>query len=356
MAISGNILNHFWRYFTQDVAIDLGTANTLVYVIGKGVVIREPSTVATHKKTHEVLAIGAEAKRMVGKTPANIVAVRPLRGGVISDFDVAAAMLKYFIRRVHKTHRITQLKIPRPRVAIGIPSGITEVERKAVIDAAQQAGAREVYLLEEPMAAAIGAGLPVEEPTGNMIVDIGGGTSEIAIISLGGIVNSRSIRIAGDELDEQIINWAKTKYNLLIGEKTAEDAKIAIGAATIPDAGEPVETTTIRGRNLKTGLPTEIEISEIELLEALDGSLKIIIENIKDTVEETPPELISDIHRQGMIITGGGALLKRLGDRITREVHIPVTVDADPLTTVVRGCGKALEELTLMRKVQVLQN
>ncbi len=347
------LANRIWRYFAHDIAIDLGTANTLVFVLGKGIVIREPSTVAIHKKTRDVLAIGAEAKRMVGKTPANIVAIRPLRGGVISDFDVAEAMLNYFIRKVHRTRTITNLKIPKPRVAIGIPSGVTEVERKAVLDATLRAGARQVYLIEEPMAAAIGAGLPVEEPTGNMIVDIGGGTAEIAVISLGGIVNSRSIRIAGDEFDEQIINWAKTKHNLLIGEKTAEDTKIAIGTALPAEKPEDELTTTIRGRDLQSGLPREIEISGSELLDALDSPLRIIIENIKETIEETPPELISDLHHQGIVLTGGGGLLKRFGERISREANIPVRTDPDPLTTVVRGCGKALEEIAPLDKVQI---
>ncbi|NTV30803.1 rod shape-determining protein [candidate division WWE3 bacterium] len=341
-----------WRYFAHDIAIDLGTANTLVYVLGKGITIREPSTVAVNKRTREVLAVGSNAKKMIGKTPANIVAIRPLRNGVISDFDMAEAMLKYFIRRVHRSRGLN-LKIPKPRLAIGIPSGVTEVERKAVIDAAIRGGARKVYLIEEPMAAAIGANLPVEDPTGSMVVDIGGGTSEMAVISLGGIVTSRSIRVAGDELDNEVINWAKSKYNLLIGEKTAEAIKIAIGAALpAPDPNKQA-TAAMRGRDLKTGLPKEVVVNEDELAEALKRPLRVIVDNIKETIEETPPEIISDLYQNGIIISGGGALLKRLDQRISLETKMPVHIDEDPLTTVVRGCGKALEELTLLSKVQI---
>ncbi len=347
--------DHIWRHFTYDIGIDLGTANTLVYVLGKGILIREPSTVAVHKKTKSVIAIGSEAKRMVGKTPANIVAIRPLRDGVISDFDATEAMLSHFIKMVHKTRNVFRIKIPRPRVAIGIPSGITEVERKAVIDATLRSGARRVYLIEEPMAAAIGAGLPVEDAAGSMIVDIGGGTSEMAVISLGGIVNSRSIRIAGDEFDEEIVAWAKRKHNLLVGERTAEDVKIAIGAAMPNPDTANLATATIRGRDLKSGLPREITITENDLIDAFEASLKTIIENIKDTIEETPPEIISDLYARGLIVTGGGALLKRLDQRIANETQMPVFIDPDPLTTVVRGCGKSLEDIDLLERVQILQ-
>lgn len=345
--------DNLWKYFAHDVAIDLGTANTLVYVLGKGIVIREPSTVAVHKKTKDILAVGDEAKRMVGKTPANIVAIRPLRNGVISDFDAAEAMLKYFIHRIHRFRGVLNVKIPRPRLAIGIPSGVTEVERKAVIDAALRGGARKVYLLEEPMAAAIGANLPVEEPTGSMVVDIGGGTSEMAVISLGGIVNSRSLRMAGDDFDSEIIEWAKTHHNLLIGERTAENIKMQIGSAAPADDGN-VQTASMRGRDLRTGLPKEIEVDEDDLRTALNRPLKLLIENIKDTIEEAPPEILSDLYQNGMIITGGGALLKRLDQRIADETQMPVYIDEDPLTTVVRGCGKALEEIDLLEKVRVL--
>ena len=356
MALFDSLADTLWKYVTYDIAIDLGTANTLVYILGKGVVIREPSTVAIHKKTKEVITVGAEAKRMIGKTPANIIAIRPLKDGVISDFDATEAMLTYFIKKIHKSRGLFNIKIPKPRVAIGIPSGITEVERKAVIDATLRSGARKVFLIEEPMAAAIGAGLSVEEATGNMIVDIGGGTSEMAVISLGGIVVSRSIRVAGDEFDEEIIAWAKQKHNLLIGTKTAEDAKITIGAVMPHDLESELQTTTIRGRDLKTGLPKEITVSEDDIAEALEQPIKLIIENIKDTIEETPPELISDLYANGIILTGGGSLLKRLDQRIAKATQMPVTRDEDPLTTVVRGCGKTLEEIGLLNKVRVLQS
>lgn len=349
------LINRFWRYFTHDIAIDLGTANILVFVLGKGIIIREPSTVTIHKKTRQVLAIGEEAKRMIGKTPAQITTIRPLRSGVISDFDIVEAMLKYFIRKVHGFHKFSNLKIPKPRVAIGVPSGVTEVERKAVVDATLRGGARKVYLIEEPMAAAIGAGLPVEDATGSMVVDIGGGTSEMAVISLGGIVTSRSIRIAGDTMDEEIINWIKETRNLLVGEKTAESLKISIGTALPTKDDKTPKTNSIRGRDLKTGLPKEITISENELLEALERPLKLIIENIKETIEETPPEIISDLYRNGMILTGGCSLLNHLDQRIANETKILVSVADDPLTSVVRGCGKTLEELDLLNKVKIIQ-
>lgn len=352
---SNSLIDRLWQYVSFDIAIDLGTANTLVYVLGKGIVIREPSTVAVHKKTRAVIAVGGEAKRMIGKTPANIIALRPLKDGVISDFDAAEAMLTYFIKKVHKSHSPWKFRIPRPRVAIGIPSGITEVERKAVIDATRRSGARQVFLIEEPMAAAIGANMPIEDATGCMVVDIGGGTSEMAVISLGGIVVSRSIRVAGDEFDDEIINWAKQKHNLLIGERTAEEVKISIGAALKnPDTNE-LATTTLRGRDLKTGLPKEITVTENDIAEALESPIKMIVEHIKDTIEETPPEIISDLYARGIILSGGGALIKRLDKRIANETQMPVYIDTDPLTTVVRGCGKSLEELDLLRKIQILQ-
>ncbi|MCA9391927.1 rod shape-determining protein [candidate division WWE3 bacterium] len=353
MAKINSFSDYIWRYITYDVGIDLGTANTLVYVLGKGIVIREPSTVAIHKKTKDVLTVGTEAKKMIGKTPANIVALRPLRDGVISDFDATESMLRYFIKKIHRRMSLFNPRVPRPRVTIGIPSGITEVERKAVIDAAVRSGARKVFLIEEPMAAAIGAGLPVEEALGSMVVDIGGGTSEMAVISLGGIVVSRSLRIAGDEFDEAIIDWAKQKHNLLIGERTAEEIKLAIGCA-LPAEGEP-NIAMLRGRDLKTGLPKQIEVTENDMCEALNQPIKVIIENVKDTIEETPPEIISDLYANGITLTGGGALLNRLDQRIAKITMMPVKVDPDPLTTVVRGCGKTLETIDLLEKVQILQ-
>jgi len=353
MQSENSFTDNIWKYFAHDIAIDLGTANTLVFTLGKGIVMREPSTVATHKKTKDILAVGHEAKNMIGKTPANITAVRPLRNGVISDFDMAEAMIKYFIKRVHKSHSIFDLKIPRPRLAIGIPSGVTEVERKAVVDAAMKSGARKVYLIEEPMAAAIGAKLPVEEASGSMVVDIGGGTSEIAIISLGGIVTSRSIRIAGDEFDEEIINWAKYKHNLLIGEKTSEEIKISAGAATPTSNEKDMKVVSMRGRDLKTGLPKEIMVNENDMYETIERPLGLIVENIKDTIEETPPELLADLYHNGMVLTGGGALLRRLDQRIANETKMPVFIDEDPLTTVVRGCGISLEHIGLLNKVRI---
>lgn len=348
-----SLYDRLWSNFAHDLAIDLGTANTLVFVHGKGITLREPSTVAIHKKTKEVLSVGEQAKRMIGKTPANIVALRPLKDGVISDFDSAEAMLKFFIRKVNRSRKFFPPKIPRPRVVIGIPSGVTEVERKAVVDAAKSAGVRKAYLIEEPMAAAIGAGLPVEEASGSMVVDIGGGTSEMAVISLGGVVNSRSIRVAGDEMDEEIISWAKENHNLLIGERSAEELKLAIGNAWEKVLDED-STNPLRGRDLKTGLPKQVEVSPADLRDAIQKPLRLIVENVKDTVEETPPELISDLYQNGMILAGGGALIKGLDKLLAEETQMPVLVDEDPLTTVVRGCGKALEEIELLKKVQVL--
>jgi len=348
------LIDRLWQSFAHDIAIDLGTANTLVFIRGKGIAIREPSTVAIHKKTKQVLAVGTEAKKMIGKTPANIVAVRPLRNGVISDFDMAEGMLKYFIRKVHRSYSWTSLKIPRPRVVIGVPSGVTEVERKAVVDAALRGGARKVYLIEEPMAAAIGADLPIEEATGSMVVDVGGGTSEMAVVSLGGIVASRSIRVAGDAMDEEIINWVKNTHNVLIGDKTAEELKLTIGTALPYPEDENIPTTTFRGRSLKTGLPKEVTVTANELLAALEKPIHAIVENIKETIEETPPEIIDDLFRAGMVLTGGGALLKKLDQRIAQETKLPVMIAEDPLTTVVKGCGKTLEEIELLNKVRVV--
>lgn len=341
--ITGNIFGNF----SKDIGIDLGTANTLVYVKGKGIMINEPSVVALNKRTGQVLAIGKDAKRMVGKTPSHIVATRPLVDGVVSDFEVTEQMLRHFIEKVHKE---SFSLMPRPRVLIGIPSGITEVEKKAVIDAATNAGAREAYLIEEPMAAAIGARLPVIEARGNMVVDIGGGTSEIAVISLGGIVAARSLRVAGDEMNEDIIRFCRDEFNLLVGEKTAEDIKIAIGSAYPQD--EKL-TYAIRGRDLVSGLPKEVIMTDEQVREALSRSIRIIINNIKTVVEETPPELLSDIMQRGIILAGGGSLIRGLDRLIADQTEIPVRLMEDPLTAVVRGCGIVLEDIDLLQNVLV---
>ncbi|MGA3030900.1 MAG: rod shape-determining protein [Candidatus Limnocylindrales bacterium] len=333
--------------FSRDIGIDLGTANTLVHVRDRGIVISEPSVVAMDAKTRKVLAVGAEAKRMVGRTPASIIAVRPLRDGVISDFDVTQQMIAYFVRKVHD--RIGM--VPRPRMLLGIPSGVTEVEKRAVRDAAMNAGARWAGLIEEPMAAAIGAGLPINEPTGSLIVDIGGGTTEVAVISLGGIVVSRSIRIGGDEMDADIVAYARREYNLLLGERTAEDIKIAIGSAS---PGEwDAQRVTLRGRDLLTGLPRSVEVGGEQIREAIDASLALIVDTVKDTIEETPPELVADIMDQGIVLAGGGALLSGLDRRIAEATQMPVHVANDPLTCVARGTGVVLEELDLMEEVLV---
>ena len=329
--------NSLLGLFSRDISIDLGTATTLVLVQGQGIVIHEPSVVAIDKKTKKVMAIGAEAKEMVGRTPGNIVAVRPLRDGVISDFEITEKMLRYFITKVHERAR---MPMPRPRVAVGIPSGVTEVERRAVHDAAMRAGAREVYLIEEPKAAAIGAGLPINDSVGSMIVDIGGGTTEVAVISLSGIVVSRSIRIAGDEMDEHIIQYARQKYNLLIGERMAERTKIAIGSAyPLPEE----QTMTIRGRNLITGLPDSVEVSSIEIREALSGPATAIIDAIKSAIDETPPELVADLMEQGIALAGGSSLLQGLPERLSDETRMRVYRADDPVTCVVKGGARVLE-------------
>ncbi len=333
--------------FSHDIGIDLGTANTLVYVRGRGIVINEPSVVALNIKTRQILAIGDEAKKMVGKTPANIVATRPLVDGVVSDFEITEQMLKYFIEKVHKESFAI---FPRPRVVLGIPSGVTEVEKRAVEDAATQAGARQAFLIEEPMAAAVGAGLPINEPAGSMIVDIGGGTSEVAVISLGGIVASRSIRIAGDELTEDIINYSKETFNLQVGERTAEQIKIAIGSAAVMD--QNLEAP-IRGRDLVSGLPKEIRITSAQVRKALTKSIRAIVEAIRHTIEETPPELVADIMDQGITLAGGGALLKGLDKLIASQTKMPVVIADDPLTSVVRGTGLVLEDIDNLKEVLV---
>jgi len=332
--------------FSADMAIDLGTANTLVYVKGEGVILTEPSIVAVQRGANQVLAVGHEAKRMVGRTPGNIVAIRPMKDGVIADFEVTEKMLRSFIQKVHN-HR----SLVRPRIIVAIPSGVTEVEKRAVRDSALQAGAREVYLIEEPMAAAIGAGLPIEEPSGSMIVDIGGGTTEVAVISLGGIVQSKSVRVAGDELDEAIINHTKRRYNVLIGEATAEQLKIRMGSAYPLKEEMRAE---IKGRDLVTGLPRTLEITSEEIREAIEEPLQQIIEAIKMTLERTPPELASDIVDRGIVLAGGTSLLRGLDERLRAETGLPVNLAEDPLTCVVMGSGKVLDEsIDFLRKVVV---
>ncbi len=344
---SSSLFNRVASYFAHDLAIDLGTANSLVYVRGKGIVIAEPSVVAVNTKTNQVLAIGEEAKRMVGKTPSHIVASRPLVKGVISDFEVTEQMLKYFIDKVH-AGRFTLW--PRPRVIVGIPYGITEVEKKAVEDAAKSAGARRVFLIEQPMAAALGARLPVQEPGGNFIVDIGGGTTEVAVISLGGIVIAKSLRIAGDQLTQDIIQFVQDEYKLIIGERMAEEVKISIGSAAA--TGEQKEMP-VRGRNLVTGLPEEVTISETEVRQAMERSVRQIIDEIKQTVEDTPPDILSDIMAYGIHIAGGGAKLGGLDKLIREETKIPTHTVDDPLTAVCRGAGMAIEDVDMHEQVLV---
>ena len=332
----------FLSSLSQDMGIDLGTANTLVHVNGKGIVIREPSVVAVQKDTNEVLAIGAEAKRMIGRTPGNIVAIRPLKDGVIADFDITQAMLKFFIKKA-----IGNKTFVRPRVVVGVPSGVTAVERRAVLDATIQAGAREAYLIEEPMAAAIGAGLPVQEATGNMVVDIGGGTSEVAVISLGGIVVSSSVRIGGDKMDEAIVQYIKKRYNLLIGERTAEEIKITIGTAM---KIENPDTMEIRGRDLVTGLPKTLTIDANQIQEALSEPVAGIIDAVRGTLERTPPELSSDIMDRGIVMTGGASLLRNLDRLLSKETGMPVYVSDSALSCVALGTGIAVEHVDIYKK------
>jgi rod shape-determining protein MreB len=339
-------LSSFLGLFSHDIGIDLGTANTLVTVRGRGIVINEPSVVAIDKTTRRILAIGDEAKRMVGRTPATIVAVRPLRDGVISDFLVTERMLQHFIRSVHERFG---LGIPKPRVIVGIPSGATEVEKRAVHDAAIAAGARAAFLIEEPMAAAIGCGLPVMEAAGSMVVDIGGGTTEVAVIALGGIVVARSVRAAGDAMDQALIGYARQVHNLLIGERTAEAIKTQAGSAFPLDEESAVQ---LRGRDLATGLPKSVEVSTVELRDALSPVTGEIVRAVRATIETTPPELVADLMLHGIALAGGGALLRGLDRRLATETRFPVYVAEDPLRAVVRGCGEALDEAETLHKVQ----
>lgn len=329
--------------FTKEIGIDLGTANTLVYLKGKGVILREPSVVAINNSTGQVLAVGLDAKQMIGRTPGNITAIRPLKDGVIADFETTQGMLKYFIRKAVGNSPLT-----KPRVVICVPSGVTEVEKRAVVDSAMSAGAKEAFLIEEPMASAIGAGLPVAEPSGSMVVDIGGGTSEVAVISLGGVVVSRSLRIAGDEFDDAIIHYIKKEYNLMIGERTAEAIKLKIGSAYPLDKEE---NYNISGRDLVTGLPKELSISSVEIRESLREPINAIVDSIKFTLEKTPPELAADIMERGIMLAGGGALLRGLDRLISEETGIPVFIAEQPIDCVVLGTGKVLEEIETLSNV-----
>jgi len=344
-------LDKIFSLISHDIGIDLGTANTLVYVLGKGIVIREPSAVARHKKTKEILAIGLGAKKMVGRTPQTIEAVRPLKDGVIADFDAAAAMLSHYIKKVHDSGTIVP-KVPRPKIVIGIPSGVTEVERRAVADASLSAGAREAHLIEESIAGALGAGLPIKEPRGTFIVDIGGGTTEIALISLGGIVIGNSIRTAGDEMDEAIVNYVRLKYSLLLGKPTAEEVKIAIGSA-YAGKNSKQKFAVVRGRDLETGLPKSVRLSEEEIREALAPVVQEIVAAIRDTLEEAPPELVSDVMDKGIVMAGGGSLLAGIDKAITEVTKMPVHIANDPMSCVVRGCGKVLENPSLLEEIKV---
>ncbi|MDD4894031.1 MAG: rod shape-determining protein [Candidatus Omnitrophica bacterium] len=338
-------INYLLGLFSNDMGIDLGTATTLVYVKGEGVVLCEPSVVAIERGTSHVLAVGEEAKRMLGRTPGNIIAIRPMKDGVIADFEITEAMLRYFIKKVH--HRRV---LVRPRIVIAIPSGITEVEKRAVKDSAERAGAREVFLIEEPIAAAIGVGLPIQEPIGNMVIDIGGGTTEIAVISLAGVVFSKSIRIGGDEMDDAIIEYLKKTYNLMIGERTAEEIKIKIGS------GYPLEeemSLEVKGRDLVAGLPKAVTITSEEVREALQEPLRAIVEMAKISLERTPPELAADLIEHGIVMAGGGSLLRGMDKLISEETGLPVHIADDPLTAVAVGTGKVLDEIRYLKKVTV---
>lgn len=338
------MLQNILGWFSNDLAIDLGTANTLVFVKGKGIICNEPSVVAVRRDTGKVIAVGLEAQRMLGKTPINITAMRPLKDGVIADFDKTEEMLKYFIRKVHNRRTFIS-----PRVVIGVPSGITQVEQRAVKDAAEASGAREIYLIDEPMAAAIGVGLPIGEPTGNMIVDIGGGTTDVAVISLHGIVYSKAVRVGGDKMDESIVNYIKNKAKILIGDRTAEQIKIQVGSAfKIDDENRSIE---VKGRDLVSGIPKSIMIYEDEIREAINEPVTIIVNTIKTALENTPPELASDIVDKGIVLAGGGALLRGLDLLIKHTTGLPVIVADDPLGAVVNGVGKVLDDLDILRKV-----
>ena len=337
-------LSNVLGWFSSDLAIDLGTATTLVYVRGKGITLSEPSVVALEKQTNQVLAVGVEAKRMVGRTPGNIVAIRPIKEGVIADFAMTERMLEYFITKAHNRRAFV-----RPRCIIGVPSRITEVEQRAVRESASQAGAREVYLIEEPVAAAIGAGLPITEPSGNMVVDIGGGTTDIAVISLGGIVCSESVKVAGDSMDDAILSYIKRRYNLLIGDHMAERVKIEFGSAY---PLEQAKTMMVKGRDMISGIPRTVVVNDSEIREALEDPIHSIVNALRTALENTPPELAGDIIDKGVVITGGGSLLPGLATRFQEETNLPIITVEDPLTSVVYGVGKVLDEIELFRKVE----
>jgi len=350
-----NLFDAILGLFSNDLAIDLGTANTLVYLKGKGIVVSEPSVVAVQKDAmgqKKVLAVGTEAKNMLGRTPGSIVAIRPMKDGVIADFDITEEMLRYFIRKIHNRKALV-----RPRIVICVPSGITQVEKRAVKESAESAGAREVYLIEEPMAAAIGAGLPITEASGNMIVDIGGGTTEVAVISLAGIVYAKSVRVGGDKMDEALAQHLKRKYNLLIGERTAEQIKIQIGSAypdpPTPEGPAKLRTMEVKGRDLVSGIPKTLEIDDQEIREALSEPINAIVEAVRIALERTPPELAADIVDKGIVLAGGGALLRNLDQLLREETGLPVVIAEDPLSCVVLGSGKVLDELDLLKRVTV---
>jgi rod shape-determining protein MreB len=342
--------NAIWGMFSNDLAVDLGTANTLVYLKGKGIVVNEPSVVAVQKDDggpKRVLAVGMEAKKMLGRTPGSIVAIRPMKDGVIADFDITERMLRYFIQKVH--NRKTLL---RPRIIICVPSGVTQVEKRAVRESAESAGAREVYLIEEPMAAAIGAGLPITEASGNMIVDIGGGTTEVAMVSLAGIVYSKSVRVGGDKQDEAIVQYLKRKYNMLIGERTAEQIKIDLGSA-FPDDDGSIRSLEVKGRDLVSGIPRNLDINSDEIREALSETVNAIVEAVRVALERTPPELAADLVDKGIFLAGGGALLRNLDKLLQKETGLPIFIAENPLDCVALGAGKALDELALLRRVSI---
>ena len=340
------MINSFWHLFSNDLAIDLGTANTLVFVDGQGIVLREPSVVALNNRTNEIQAVGMEAKQMLGRVPDSITAIRPMKDGVIAHFEVTEKMISHFIRKVHNNRKT----LVRPRVIVAVPSGVTQVERRAVRDSAESAGAREVFLIDEPMAAAIGVGLPIQEPSGNMIIDIGGGTTEVAIISLSGIVYSKSVRIAGDEMDEAIVNYIKRKYNVLIGERTAEDVKIQIGSAYPMEKSMTLE---VKGRDLVAGIPKTLVISDEEIREALADTFREIVDAVKISLECTPPELAADIVDKGVVVAGGGSLIKGVDILLREAIGLPITLASDALSVVALGAGKVLSDPILLEKVSL---
>lgn len=343
------VIDHILEYFSQDLGVDLGTVNTLIFVRGKGIVIREPSIVAWHKKTKKVVAIGTEAKKMLGRTPGSIETIRPLKSGMISDYDVTLAMLSFFVKKIHQKPG-TRFSIPRPRMVIGIPTQASEVERKALLDVAYAVGSRRTFLIEEPLAAAIGAGLPIDEPVGSMIVDIGGGTSEIAVISLGGIVVGKSLKIAGDAMDKDIVNYVRIRYGLALGEKTAEEIKIALGSAYQMDTEKEM---IVRGRDLEKGLPKSIKLTSPQVREALSTTFNTIVEAVKDTIEDAPPELVADIAERGIVLCGGGALIYGLAKLISAETKMAVSIAQGPLSCVVNGCSVLLTNHGLLNKVRI---